>query len=291
VLYKLHLMGCTSIKRLVNGYLASSLGVSTNNEEVTGIKGRNIPLYQGGYNQKILYISGVAMRISKSQNSPAMKIAEAIAGHLSQNSNSLFNVQVVSPGWIYVELMDSTLADWLHCFTVNRNENSDLEQFPLKEKITCDPHYQLTNSLTIFNIQYAYSRCFSLLRLAHQERLIELDITDVKIFLSAKAIPWLNSDQKLRLNHPDESFLIHQLVKVVDNLVCTDSGSSINWEKAGINLSQAFERFWSSCRIWGEVKIHSPELAQGRLGLLILTQLVLRSVLEDKLGIVAPVEL
>ena len=63
MLYKLHLMGCTSIKRLVNGYLASSLGVSTNNEEVTGIKGINIPLYQGGYNQKILYISGVAMRI------------------------------------------------------------------------------------------------------------------------------------------------------------------------------------------------------------------------------------
>jgi hypothetical protein len=39
------------------------------------------------------------------------------------------------------------------------------------------------------------------------------------------------------------------------------------------------------------VKIHDPELAQARLGLLIATQLVLRSVLEDKLGIVAPVEL
>jgi len=54
---------------------------------------------------------------------------------------------------------------------------------------------------------------------------------------------------------------------------------------------ELFSRFAHGCRIWGEVKIHDPELAQARLGLLIATQLVLRSVLEDKLGIVAPVEL
>ena len=96
--------------------------------------------------------------------------------------------------------------------------------------------------------------------------------------------------RSLLLNHANEMLLMHQLVKLVDDLVCTGS-SARNWETAATKLSQAFEKFWGSCRIWGEVKIQTPELAQARLGLLVATQLVLRSVLEDKLQVVAPIEL
>ena len=274
-----------AIKQLINRYLVSSLSIFTNNEEITSIKGIKVPLYQGGYNQKILYISGVAMRISKYNNSPVMDVAGAIAGHLSQNSDSLFRVKVASSGEIHIELIDSTLAAWLQNLIVVTKTGQLINNFF---------HDQLPtplNSLKIFTIQYAHARCYSLLRLGHQEGLIEFDRTDIQSFMSVNPIPWLNSDQKLRLNHPAETFLIHQLVKVVDDLVCADSSSAINWEKAGGNLSQAFERFWCNCRIWGEVKINSPELAQARLGLLIATQLVLRSVLEDKLGVVAPLEM
>ncbi|MTJ49310.1 DALR anticodon-binding domain-containing protein [Dolichospermum sp. UHCC 0259] len=261
----------------------SSLGIFTNNEEITGIKGIKIPLYQGGYNQKIIYLSGVAMRISKSQNSPVMEVAEGIAGYLSQNSDSLFRVKVVPSGEIHIELMDSTLAAWLQNLIVAK-KTGDLGNNFLHDQLPT------LSSLNVFTIQYAHARCCSLLRLGQQEGLIELDRTDINNFIAVNSIPWLNCEQKLIFNHADESFLIHQLVKVVDDVVCADS-ISINWEKAGGNLSQAFERFWGSCRIWGEVKIHDLELAKARLGLLIATQLVLRSVLEDKLGIVAPVEL
>ena len=273
-----------AIKQLINRYLVSSFSIFTSNEEITSIKGIKVPLYQGGYNQKILYISGVAMKISKSQNSPVMEVAGAIAGHLAQNSDGLFRVKVTSPGEIHIELIDSTLAAWLHSLTVATKTGNLVNNFFDDQLPTS------LNSLKVFTIQYAHARCYSLLRLGHQEGIIKLDRTDIKSFISVNPIPWLNDDQKLRLNHPDETFLIHQLVKVVDDLVCADS-SSINWEKAGENLSQAFEKFWCNCRIWGEVKINSPELAQARLGLLIATQLVLRSVLEDKLGIIAPLEL
>ena len=273
-----------AIKQLINRYLVSSFSIFTSNEEITSIKGIKVPLYQGGYNQKILYISGVAMKISKSQNSPVMEVAGAIAGHLAQNSDGLFRVKVTPPGEIHIELIDSTLAAWLHSLTVATKTGNLVNNFFDDQLPTS------LNSLKVFTIQYAHARCHSLMRLGHQEGIIKLDRTDIKSFISVNPIPWLNDEQKLRLNHPDETFLIHQLVKVVDDLGCADS-SSINWEKAGENLSQAFEKFWCNCRIWGEVKINSPALAQARLGLLIATQLVLRSVLEDKLGVVAPLEL
>ena len=282
--YRLHFGETKAIKQLLSRYLMSSLGIFTNNEEITGIKGIKVPLYQGGYNQKIIYLSGVAMRISKSQNSPVMEVAEGIAGHLSQNSDSLFRVKVIPPGEIHIELMDSTLAVWLQNLIVAKRTGDLVNNF-LHDQLPT-----LSSPLNVFTIQYAHARCCSLLRLGQQEGLIELGKTDTNSFMAVNSIPWLNCEQKLILNHADESFLIYQLVKVVDDLVCADS-IFINWLKAGGNLSQAFERFWGSCRIWGEVKIHDPELAQARLGLLIATQLVLRSVLEEKLGIVAPVEL
>lgn len=280
-----------AIKQLISGYLASCFSVFTNDRGITGIESRKVPLYQGGYNQKILYISGVAMGISKSQNLPAMEIAQAMAGHLSRNSDSLFSVKVIPPGWIYLELIDSTLAAWLQNLIVFP-ENEDLINNFVDYQLPVTNHQSQISlhSLTIFKIQYAHSRCCSLLRLAEKDGLIALNRIGTKSYFSLKPIPLLNGDQKLLLNHVDEMLLMHQLVKLVDDLVCTDS-SSLNWETSAGKLSQAFEKFWGSCRIWGEVKIQTPELAQARLGLLVVTQLVLRSVLEDKLGVVAPIEL
>lgn len=280
-----------AIKQLISGYLASCFSVFTNDRGITGIESGKFSLYQGGYNQKILYISGMAMGISKSQNLPAMEIAQAMAGHLSQNSHSLFSVKVIPPGWIYLELIDSTLAAWLQNLIVF-SENGDLINNFLDYQLpVTNRQSQISlHSLTIFKIQYAHSRCCSLLRLAEKDGLIVLNIIGTKSYFSVKPIPLLNGDQKLLLNHADEMLLMHELVKLVDDLVCTDS-ISLNWEKAAGNLSQAFEKFRGSCRIWGEVKIQTPALAQARLGLLVATQLVFRSVLEDKLGVVAPIEL
>ncbi|MGF1935914.1 MAG: DALR anticodon-binding domain-containing protein [Nostoc sp. ChiQUE02] len=149
----------------------------------------------------------------------------------------------------------------------------------------------------LFTVQYTHARCCSLVLLAHREGLIKLKepvpntspaFWDV---ISPNPLPWLNCDGTLRLNHPDERRLISELIQVVDNIECPDIGGSVKWEKVALNLSQAFEKFWSNCRIWGEVKITSPELAQARLGLLMATQSVLRFVLEENLGVFAPLEL
>jgi arginyl-tRNA synthetase len=104
-------------------------------------------------------------------------------------------------------------------------------------------------------------------------------------------IPWLqdtgDSDResvRLRTNHPAERDLIVQLFDLLDVISASDCQ---RWVKQGLAVSEAYEQFYKSCRIWGEVKIHDLPLAQARLGLIGVTQVVLRSLLE-KLGVSAP---
>ncbi|WP_016951114.1 DALR anticodon-binding domain-containing protein [Anabaena sp. PCC 7108] len=255
----------------------------TNRGEILCIEDIKIPLHQGGDHEKILYISSLALRLSTSDNSKAMEIAWEIAAYLSANCGEIFRVKIVPPAWVCIELTHPTLADWLHSITV---ESTGLKS------VKSSYQTQHTDKL-VFTIQYTHARCCSLLRLAHREGLIELvdESMNFRYFQSAQSIPWLDHDQKLRFHQPDEFRLIHQLIKLVDDLVYPDAMSVVNWEKAGLKLSQAFDNFWCNCRIWGEVKINSLALAQARLGLLIATKLVLKSVLEAKLGVFAPLEL
>ncbi|MFM7408850.1 MAG: DALR anticodon-binding domain-containing protein [Cuspidothrix sp.] len=313
-----------AIKQLVTKYLDAAFGVFTNNEKIGGIEIKKVPVYQGGYNQNILYISTVATGISKSHNSSSREISQVIttitkdiAQYLSQHSDNLFSIKIVPPGEIHLQLFESTLAAWLESLIVSsqtedfvvkedrRQVGGGTRPFLLKEFVPDSQNFIFQSggfgadgghnyadhlSPSSFSIQYAHARCCSLIRHGYQEGLIQLVPTVTGMETTVQSIPWLNSDQKLYLQHSDESFLIYQLVKVVDDLAMTNGGSR-NWEKAGKKLGQAFERFWGSCRIWGEVKINSLELAQARLGLVMATQLVLKSVLEDKLGIIAPREL
>ncbi|MDZ8030005.1 MAG: DALR anticodon-binding domain-containing protein [Nostoc sp. DedQUE08] len=191
---------------------------------------------------------------------------------------------------------------------IDRDEGTRIithAQCPMPNDATCStwgdpktavaPQCPVPNSL--FAIEYAHARCCSLVLLAHREGLIKLRepipntspaFWDV---IFPNPLPWLNCDGTLQLNHPDERRLIGELIQVVDNIECPDVSDSVKWEKLALNLSQAFEKFWSNCRIWGEVKITSPELAQARLGLLMATQSVLKFVLEENLGVFAPLEL
>jgi len=69
------------------------------------------------------------------------------------------------------------------------------------------------------------------------------------------------------------------------------TGIDINYLKLANSLSAAFQTFYSQCRIWGEVKIETPKLAQARLGLVLATQSLLRFILEELLSVLAPLEL
>ena len=239
-----------------------------------------------------------------------------------------FSVEVVFPGWINFRLSEQSLATWLQQLIQIPPLQSNRVDYPSlqvptrgevgnqsfsKEGRNLDNRSshgldiahqaQLDHTLkdlpNLFPVQYAHARCCSLLRLAHRQGLIQLSDLDFNTpngqLLQPNPIPWLNDDQgahtgqiRLRLVHPAERRLIAQILDVSD--IISDQGQ-LSCLKLAIALSNAFESFYSSCRIWGEVKTQTPKLAQARLGLVAITQGLLRSLLQEKLGVPAPVEL
>ncbi|QDL08215.1 glutamate acetyltransferase [Brasilonema octagenarum UFV-E1] len=310
-----------AIKQLVSSKIAIALSTYANFLHSECTNNINIPLSQGGYNGTILYISGIALRLAKFEKYPAIEIANGITSHISTNYDKDFKVQVVSPGWIHLELTHPLLAAWLQNLTVggvieqgalSREQGSkerlagskgDQErmsigsfsmQHPIKSSISSFP-FSSPNSGSLFTVQYAHARCCSLLRLGVHEGLIKLGESNVdqgdnvkqnlwSSIFTPNPIPWLNSDEKLRFNHPASYLLINELVRVVDKVEGSDFADSVNWEKAALDLSRVFETFWCKCQIFGKVKTASPELAQAKIGLVLATQSVLKFMLEEKLG-------
>lgn len=281
-----------SIKRLLHSKLFIVLSDYTRFAETEYIEITKIPLYKDRNSNRILYISGVTQQLSKSHNCTAMEIADRIGSKLLATSGDVFTVTIVPPGWIYLELTQSCLAIWLQSLATGCLEQElDIGTAEITSK------FQNQNSANLFAIQYAHARCCSLLLLGHREGLIKLreplpdETSGFCQLVAQEPLPWLNHNNQLFLYHPTERHLLSQLVQVVDDLVCSGVNDAINWQKVTLRLSQAFEDFWCQCRIWGEVKISLKELAQARLGLVMVTQHLLKYLLITKLGVTAPLEL
>jgi hypothetical protein len=254
-----------------------------------------LPLYQDTNGKKILYIADVALQVFPGDNFLApgkptdhkLDLVGLIASHFSASNSDIFDVQVPATGSIHVQPTDLTIASWLHRLTIKDHNWQPILDWGVDSQIPS--HISLYNSVSIFAIQHAYSRCVSLISLAKREgwiKIVETDI-DSQPLLSVSSIPWLDDCQKLRFYQPHEIHLIHLLVRTVDDLAFPHIQRSINWLAVAEKLTSAFEKFWSNCPIWGYVKIHDLELAKARIGMLILTQLVIKCILEVKLGVTA----
>ncbi len=269
----------TALIGLIYGKLTELISTYAQSKENTYIQKKQIPLSKGKSDIKISYVSAVALHLSKSHNSQPFELASSIASHLSANWGEDLLVQVFSSGLIEIEVSDFVLAVWLQGFIDNwRGER--INHISVSEKAVIsefDPE-------SLFSIQYAHARCCSLLRLAQQEKLIDSNQ------ISSESIPWLNSGGQLRLNHRAEGRLISNLVQVVDELEPIIA-RPLKWQRAVLSLVKAFESFWSACRICGDVKTSTPELVMARVGLVMITQSVLKFVIEEKLGVSACLEL
>ncbi|MGB6301338.1 MAG: DALR anticodon-binding domain-containing protein [Rivularia sp. (in: cyanobacteria)] len=270
----------TAVIQLIYGYLTRAVSIYARSQKNKYIEKNNIPLSKGKSDIKISYISGIAFHFSKSHNSQTFSIANLIASYIPAELTAYFTVEVLPSGLIQIQVTDSLLAIWLQSFI---NENGSVEANLVNFKAKID-----NLSDCIFSIQYVHARCYSLLKLAQQEKLIDFNINSNKY--SSQPIPWLKSDGQLRLNHQAERYLIANLVRIVDELQPVIA-RPIKWEGAALSLVRAFEDFCKACRIHDDLKTTAPELVMARIGLLMVTQSVLKFLLEEKLGISAWLEL
>jgi arginyl-tRNA synthetase len=249
-----------------------------------------IPLNRAKNRERVVYVSAIALKLAKTWQQTPQAIAAQLAETLEPLCWPDFTVKAAPAGIIELELTDAGLAVWLQRLAQNF---LPLPEYRILSPVVCADR--------LFPIQYSHARCCSLLRMAHRDRLIAIaqpDVTTAPQIWSLAApnpIPWVDEGDRLRLVHPAESNLISQLLTVLDNLSpiweVENREKPVNYLKLANNLSEAFQTFYSQCRIWGEVKTEQPKLAQSRLGLVLATQSLLRFILEELLNAVAPIEL
>lgn len=241
--------------------------------------------YKNGLVYRCAIAFPLAARLKISPLEVAQQLIEFLPNLTNLPNNQLpleVDVQIVPPGWLDFHLSDRTLAQWLEQILLTSNQERQIQGNGTGK-----------SGLNLFPIQYTHARCCSLLRLAQQEGLIQLKPPQLHSstwqWLEPNPIPWLTKKTKTFLFcHTDEQNLLKKLLLVSDALW---EDREPNWGKLAFNLSVAIMDFSSSCRIWGEVKNHHPQLAQARLALIAVCQVLLRQILQEKLSTLAPLEM
>ena len=270
-----------------------------------------IPLHKSKDRNKdgrqILYISGIALKLEKLWGQSPLEIATRLAPLIPVSPD--FTVTVVPPGWIHLQFTDRGIANFLQSLGQNAygqwgeasgaigvlpeniDDPTDASLLHSSKSEAKNSKLNSQNSAVktqqslpkgIFQIQYANARCCSLLRSACQEGLIVP-------YQLARDISWLDEQDQVRLKERRELVLISRLMATLDALDRRPERGKIL--KLAAALADDFQKFYSACRIWGEVKRENLDLARARLGLVLGTQKLLRFLLEEGLGLVAPEEL
>lgn len=312
--------------------LAGFAGLTDSTSRSDRLSLSKIPLRRGQSDSQIWYASAIAFRLARSEPKTeqqlTMELALEITDALNRNivptdatTHPLpldrvwqnFGVQLIGTGWIYFNLSEIGLQEWLTVLsdrlpTLTQNSlfQNSLHQnslFQNNQRHLADfspPNpgamHDANCSTTHFSVLYAHARCCALLRLGMQEQLIQLEQSPLPsatwMLTHPESIAWLNADQQFRCTHIAERRLIAQIVDILDELDCPpDSLSAARLWQLAHRLSQDFQTFHANCRLFGAIKTDDLALAQARFGLVLITQALLHWILQGWLHISPPIAL
>ena len=309
--------GNSGLKPLLQEQIEAAIGLLGTSQ----LNPKTISIHRLSHLNSVIYRSAIALQLS-----PLWKLAPDDIAHqlmdmlltMSQETGGIdFCLEVVSPGWIDFQLSHRSLATVLQL----------LISIPLFSSTPGNSLFSTNQNL--FPIQYTHARCCSLLRLAgvgsgewgdgggenlffdaergslafihsaEWDLIFQIfDLLDVMSDLDDGSLVKVSTGSSFnKLNHltPQPPSLKgkggQEILLPSPFIEGGGVGGGVKLVKRGLALCQAFEVFHKSCRIWGEVTSQQPQLAQARLGLVRVTQLLLRSLLEDYFGVPAFLEL
>jgi DALR anticodon binding domain len=279
-------------------YLKEEVGVTkvliNQDAEVDGrgegnLRRESIPLRQvKSHTSLVSYQSAIALKQTSGSLREAARLAYQIGERFRMTIDEVattplevpqlilseFTVIATEQGWLEFKGSDRGFAIWLQFFIQKSRQMRHLSQ---KKDWAADASSELNEAK--FTCQYIHARCCALLRLGQEAGWLEALAEEISAF-------WL--EEQPRWVHPNERNLIGQAIAICDQLYgppATQSHPS-DWQMA-IALSQSFQSFHRTCRIFGE----PIALSHARLALIWMTQILLKALLEERLGVFAPPEL
>ncbi len=205
-------------------------------------------------------------------------------------------VDATEAGILKFKVSDRAIAEWLKFLIDTKLSFFNLKTFVSASFMECSQSYRALDAegggvkpliprntenthstdVEILRSQFAHARCGSLLRLAQGT-------------ISVQDVPWLTEDGQLNLNQPGDRALLSEIISVLDELGTEPSPN--NLLNPLVKLTQAFERCDREGRLWIDPQMRTLQSTQCRLGLVMITQALLKHLLEEKLSVVAPIEL
>jgi Arginyl tRNA synthetase N terminal domain len=273
-----------------------------------------IPLSRAKDIAQIRYASPIALQLAKRWKIPPIELAEQIVTNLSATSKTsneplghlplgrscqYIVIEITSPGWIHLELTDSGIADWLELLTSLQPALAQGGRSSRKKAVNSDFGCQndsnfFIDSGDLFEIQYTHARCCAVLRLGEQEGLLPSLSTRIAGESTLKhqtfTFPWLTTGAVLRFCHPVERQLIGQIFLLLDDLADQAVIDRLALIKRTALLSLQIQAFHAACPILTTKALDLP-LVEARLGLTLIAQILLRCILQDGLGMAAPIAL
>ncbi|MBW4690779.1 MAG: hypothetical protein KME27_03330 [Lyngbya sp. HA4199-MV5] len=277
--------------------IAVKQAASDRNESVTeSLIAHTVPIKRVGKATTLLYASAIAHQLAAPPDQAATIAAQLVdtlkqdlANHPALSEQGIA-VHATAAGFIHFEVGDRAIAAWLDLLLTNALPQPSLPTAPVS-KIE---RQLMLKTPALFEVQHAHARCCSLLRLAHDEAFIHLELAASPKnwwFVNPSPLLWLTSSHQLYFQHFVDRALLTQLFDAYDQLSAPfQRQTQASVLRSAQTVAHAFQAFHRAHPLWERVQEDSA-MTLARLGLLMITQRVLHLLLRDGLKTDPMVEL